>query len=162
VEERKTMALNNRRKAFCREYVKDWNAKEAAMRAGYSAHTAKQQGHRLLTNVYCREEIDRLSTDIADQNDVETGEIISGLRRIAFAPAESKVKDSDRLRAFELLGKYKSIFSERRIIETPERQRELSESQKAEPKRLAILLMNNPDNLAARTPDNDKGVESAG
>jgi phage terminase small subunit len=33
------------------EYLKDLNATQAAIRAGYSAKTAKQQGQRLLTNV---------------------------------------------------------------------------------------------------------------
>jgi predicted SPOUT superfamily RNA methylase MTH1 len=37
--------------AFVREYLIDRNATQAAIRAGYSAETAKQQGSRLLTNV---------------------------------------------------------------------------------------------------------------
>jgi hypothetical protein len=37
--------------AFVREYLIDRNATQAAIRAGYSADTAKQQGSRLLTNV---------------------------------------------------------------------------------------------------------------
>ena len=42
------MALNNRQRAFAREYLKDFNAKAAATRAGYSAKTAHAQGWRLL------------------------------------------------------------------------------------------------------------------
>ncbi|MHC4258967.1 MAG: terminase small subunit [Planctomycetota bacterium] len=102
--------MNDKQVAFCREYVKDWNAKEAAIRAGYSEHTAKQQGHRLLTKVYCRDEIKRLSAEIADQNDVEIREIIAELRSIAFGPEDEKVRNSDRLRALEMLGKYKGMF----------------------------------------------------
>jgi len=40
-----------RHEAFVREYLIDFNATKAAIRAGYSPHTAKAQGSRLLTNV---------------------------------------------------------------------------------------------------------------
>ena len=43
--------LTDKRRAFVREYVTDWNATQAAKRAGYSEKTAQQQGSRLLTNV---------------------------------------------------------------------------------------------------------------
>lgn len=43
--------LSARQEAFVAEYVKDRNAARAAIRAGYSPKTARQQGHRLLTNV---------------------------------------------------------------------------------------------------------------
>lgn len=35
---------------FAREYVKDYNATQAAIRAGYSEKTASSQGSRLLKN----------------------------------------------------------------------------------------------------------------
>lgn len=43
--------LNERQKRFCHEYIKDLNAKQAAIRSGYSERTAKSQGQRLLTHV---------------------------------------------------------------------------------------------------------------
>lgn len=41
--------LTPKQAAFVREYLIDRNATQAAIRAGYSADTAKQQGSRLLT-----------------------------------------------------------------------------------------------------------------
>ncbi len=41
--------LNGKRLVFAREYLVDQNATAAAVRAGYSPATAKQQGSRLLT-----------------------------------------------------------------------------------------------------------------
>ncbi len=70
---------------------------QAAVRAGYSTITTCSQGQRLLKDVEVRAEIDGLSADIADQNDVEVGEIITHLRRIAFAPEGARVSKSDRL-----------------------------------------------------------------
>jgi hypothetical protein len=52
---------------------------------------------------------------------------------------DDSVPVRDRLKAGELLGKYHAIFTERRVLETPERQRILSESDAAECRRLAIL-----------------------
>ena len=43
--------LNARQNLFCIEYIKDLNATQAAIRAGYSEKTARSQGQRLLTNV---------------------------------------------------------------------------------------------------------------
>lgn len=43
--------LNPKQRAFIREYAITKNATQAAVKAGYSEATAKQQGSRLLTNV---------------------------------------------------------------------------------------------------------------
>ena len=43
--------MSPKQQRFAEEYVVDHNATQAAIRAGYSEQTAKQQGSRLLTNV---------------------------------------------------------------------------------------------------------------
>lgn len=45
------MQLNDKQIRFVEEYLIDMNATQAAIRAGYSAKTARAQGARLLTNV---------------------------------------------------------------------------------------------------------------
>ena len=40
--------LTRKQKAFCREYLMDRNATQAAIRAGYSFQTAMEQGYQLL------------------------------------------------------------------------------------------------------------------
>lgn len=47
---KKAAGLTPRQARFVAEYQKDQNATQAAIRAGYSEGTAKQQGSRLLTN----------------------------------------------------------------------------------------------------------------
>jgi phage terminase small subunit len=44
--------ITPKQQKFVDEYLKDLNATQAAIRAGYSKKTAKQQATRLLTNVY--------------------------------------------------------------------------------------------------------------
>jgi phage terminase small subunit len=51
------MALTKKRMAFIREYLIDFNATQAAIRAGYSERSARSQGHRLLTNADILQEI---------------------------------------------------------------------------------------------------------
>lgn len=57
------MALTDKRKLFVDEYLKCWNASEAARRAGYSVRTAGAQGHRLLKDVEISAEIDRFKAE---------------------------------------------------------------------------------------------------
>lgn len=45
------MALSNKQQAFVNEYLVDFNATQAAIRAGYSVKTARQIGSKLLTKV---------------------------------------------------------------------------------------------------------------
>jgi hypothetical protein len=53
------VSLNDKQRDFAREYCLDKNATQAAIRAGYSAKTAKEQASRLLTNINVRAEIER-------------------------------------------------------------------------------------------------------
>lgn len=88
------------------------NATEAATRAGYSTHTARQQGSRLLTKAVIRAAVStRVASDpqIADRTARQRlwSEIAFG--RGAYREAELR----DRLKASELLGKSQADFVER-------------------------------------------------
>ncbi|MDR5611390.1 MULTISPECIES: terminase small subunit [unclassified Arsenophonus] len=54
------MALTDKQEAFCREYLIDLNATQAAIRAGYSEKTAHEQASRLLANVKVEKRIQGL------------------------------------------------------------------------------------------------------
>ena len=57
------MPLSEQNKLFAREYLVDFNATQAAVRANYSERTAKQQGSRLLTRVDVQEYLAELMSD---------------------------------------------------------------------------------------------------
>ena len=57
------MALNRKQRVFVSEYLKCWNASEAARRAGYRGR-ANTIGPRLLANVGIQEEIQRRLDEI--------------------------------------------------------------------------------------------------
>ncbi len=65
--------LSNKRQAFVEEYLLDFNATQAAIRAGYSEHTAHVQGPRLLGNVSVQVAIQqRLSEKVMKADEVLT------------------------------------------------------------------------------------------
>lgn len=57
--------LTAKQQRFVQEYLKDQNATQAAIRAGYSEATAKQQGSRLLTNVDVAAAVSAAQTKVA-------------------------------------------------------------------------------------------------
>ncbi|MBJ6722424.1 terminase small subunit [Bacillus sp. PR5] len=56
--------LNMQMQLFCAEYMKDMNATQAAIRAGYSEKTAKQQGSRLCSYAVVQERLQELHEEM--------------------------------------------------------------------------------------------------
>ena len=76
--------LTPRQAAFCREYLIDLNAKQAAIRAGYSENTATQQAARLLTNVNVQAQIDKLKAKRAERTDITADRVLTELDCMGF------------------------------------------------------------------------------
>lgn len=100
--------MNARQRSFCEHYAACGNAAEAARRAGYSERTARQQGERLLTNAdilaYIRQLQDQAaSARIADM--IEIRQTWTGVLR------DDGAKNSDRLKAGELLARAAGEFA---------------------------------------------------
>ena len=92
------MALNERQKRFCNEYMIDLNATQAAIRAGYSVKTANEQGARLLTNVSVQAEIQRLQAEISRRTGISQDRVIRELAKIAFLNPMNLVTSEGRIR----------------------------------------------------------------
>jgi hypothetical protein len=130
--------LTAKQKAFIEELPKNqWNGTRAAISAGYSPKSAGVMAHRLLKNPRIAEELEKRTAEIVNKTDVEVGEIISALCTIAFG---GRATNSEKLRALDLLGRYKGMFSERRVIEDVTRQRELDEAERRRAEELADLI----------------------
>jgi len=76
--------LNERQKLFCKEYVKDRNGTQAAIRAGYSEHTANEQASQLLAKLSIREEIKKRSEKKIKTDEEIRQKAIKELYRLAF------------------------------------------------------------------------------
>lgn len=84
--------LTWKRDAFCSEYLKDRNATQAAIRAGYSERTAKEQGYRLLTNVHVKARINKLARERAKKLEIETTDVLKRLWEKATADVNELVR----------------------------------------------------------------------
>jgi phage terminase small subunit len=81
----KRSAAADRHAVFAAEYLVDRNATQAAIRAGYSPHTAKQQGSRLLTNADVRGWIEAENAKTMAKLGVSRARVVSEFAAIAFA-----------------------------------------------------------------------------
>jgi phage terminase small subunit len=79
------MALNDKQRRFVAEYLVDLNATQAAIRAGYSAKTAKQQGSRLLTNVDVQAAMAEQQGTMAESLQVTAEDIVKELAKLGFS-----------------------------------------------------------------------------
>jgi phage terminase small subunit len=76
--------LNARQQRFVDEYLVDLNATRAAIRAGYSAKTALQQGPRLLVNVGVQEAIAKAMSKRSKKVEITQERVLLEFARVAF------------------------------------------------------------------------------
>lgn len=77
--------LNDRQKAFVREYVRTWNATKAAIKAGYAENSAAQTGYDLLRNPNVENAISIARTKTAELAGISALMIAEELKKIAFS-----------------------------------------------------------------------------
>ncbi len=78
------MKLSPKQETFSRQYVIDLNGTQAAIRAGYSKRTAKEQATRLLTNVHVRQFIKELRKTLSEKTDITAERVLRELEKIGF------------------------------------------------------------------------------
>lgn len=106
------MALNPKRMAFATEFLKDRNATQAAIRAGYSPKTAGVQGHELLKIPEIAELIAQETAKLAHKASITAEDVINGLRK----EATGADNDSARVAAWSWLGKHLKLFTEKQEL----------------------------------------------
>jgi len=110
--------LTAKQAAFVEEYLVDLNATAAAIRAGYSAKSARKVGSNLLTLPHVQAAIEEAMAERRERVEVTQDYVLARLK----AEAELKGKGAShvgRIRALELLGKHLGMFTEKREISGP-------------------------------------------
>lgn len=125
--------MTEKQKLFCLEYLKDCNATQAAIRAGYSRKTAGQIGEENLKKPEIRRYIDEQlnsikSKAIADVEEIqeyltavlrgksETEQVVIEWKGIGLTEARTITKtpeEKERLKAAELLGKAFGMYTDK-------------------------------------------------
>jgi phage terminase small subunit len=77
--------MNKKQQRFCQEYVIDHNATQAAIRAGYSEHSARITASKLLTKANIAGEVSRLEEEIAERCKIDAEKVLNELAKIAFS-----------------------------------------------------------------------------
>lgn len=126
------MALTKKQLLFANEYLKDCNATQSAIRAGYSKKTAYSQGQRMLKNVEVKKYIDEQLEKIKNEQIADAKEVITYLSSVMRGETKSEVvvvelagdgtskaknikklpDEKERLKAAELLGKRYGMFKD--------------------------------------------------
>lgn len=84
--------LTYRQKMFCLEYIKDLNAAQASVRAGFSPKHPNDGGAKLMAKPHVRAEVKRLMADREKRLEIAADEIINELIVIAKANAADFVQ----------------------------------------------------------------------
>jgi len=109
--------LKRKQAIFCREYLLDFNATQAAIRAGYSTRTAYSIGNENLKKPGIRKRIRELVAARNTRTLVAADRVLGKLAEIAFG--QFTVANRDRLRALDMLAKHVGIY-DRQQYEYPE------------------------------------------
>lgn len=108
------MALTEKQALFAAEYIVDFNATAAAVRAGYSERTASQKGYALLQNPEIMEEVKRGIDERVHRTRITQDYVLEKLKEIADQEAGDEIgshlRYGNKIRALELLGKHVGLF----------------------------------------------------
>jgi phage terminase small subunit len=106
----KPKKLTPKQKKFAKEYQKDLNGKQAAIRAGYSPKTAKEIASENLTKPNVAQEINKDLDKTLEKLGIDAEYILGGIKKTIERCEEEEKHDAGAiLKGFELLGKYKSL-----------------------------------------------------
>lgn len=124
--------LNDKQFKFCLEYCKDFNGRQAAIRAGYSKDSAQVNSSRMLSNANISKQLDLLLNRVRTNTIMDIQEIQERLTAIARGEVDEdvvvtentgnfkskakivqkKMAGKEQVKALELLGKANSLFKE--------------------------------------------------
>lgn len=104
--------LTDKQRLFCHEYLKDLNGTQAAIRAGYSENSAQEIASENLSKPMVSEYLEKLKNEKFSKVNIEIDDILKDIIDTRTEAALEK-KHSDRLKANELLGKYKKMWTDK-------------------------------------------------
>lgn len=157
------MALTDKQKRFCEEYLIDLNATQAAIRAGYSPKTAEQTASRLLRNVKLQEYIAERQKELSRSTQITQERVIKELALIAFSNNADYAHVVEKKMQVEAGGALVDVLDKDgkpvmyRTVE-PVLTEELTEEQK----RALAVIKKGRDGLEVKSCDKVKALELLG
>ena len=103
--------LTDKQKIFVYEYLVDYNATQAAIRAGYSKDTAGAIGAENLKKPQIQQFLEKYQKDRSEKCGIKFNMIIDELRKIGFADIDPEsVRPTDKIKALETMSKLLGFF----------------------------------------------------
>lgn len=121
------MGLNEKQLMFCKEFLIDLNATQAAIRAGYSKKTAKEIGCENLTKPNIAAEIQKLMDSRSQRVEIDADYVLGGIKELTerciqaepvrdengTPTGEWKFEVAGGFKGYELLGKHLKLFTDK-------------------------------------------------
>jgi len=95
--------LNNKQRTFVEEYLVDLNATQAAIRAGYSEHTAKDIGCENLAKPNIQTAIAEAMDERSQRTEITADRVLEEIAKIGFLDVRNIFTDADELKAISTL-----------------------------------------------------------
>ena len=124
--------MTDKQSIFVQEYLKDLNATQAAIRAGYSAHTAYSIGQENLNKPEIKQAIDAAMSERQQRTELTQDYVLHNLQEIAercmqkspvMTKGEQAIDEEGRhlwtfdarnaIRALELIGRHMGMFNDK-------------------------------------------------
>lgn len=90
--------LTGMQEMFCREYIIDLNATQAAIRAGYSAKTAREQASRMLSNININNRIAELMKERKKRVNITADDVLINLYKMATLDISDIINDDGSIK----------------------------------------------------------------
>jgi phage terminase small subunit len=107
--------LTQKQKRFCEEYLVDFNATQAVIRAKYTKKSASSMGYENLQKDQIQKYISELVKARSLRTQVTADRVMEELAKIAFANEGEKT--GDKLKALDVLAKHVGIFDNQPNLE---------------------------------------------
>jgi len=111
--------LTDKQRRFCEEYIVDFNATQAAIRAGYSEKTAAAIGAENLTKPNIQEFIRGLQKELSERTKITAEMVIQELAKIGFSDIKNYFEGDQKQRDITRLdNKLTAAVSQIKVTET--------------------------------------------
>ena len=108
----KDTPLTPKQGMFCKEYLVDLNATQAAIRAGYSENTASEMGYENLTKPHIAEYVQGLMNKRSKRVEIDADWVLNGIKDLTNTLMDSETPQH-AYKGFELAGKHLQLFTDK-------------------------------------------------
>jgi len=108
--------LTAKQKQFCKEYLIDLNATQAAIRAGYSKKTARTIAAQNLAKLNIAEYVQELMNKRSEKVEISSDWVLKGIKDLTDKLVGGE-DPSKAYKGFELAGRHLKLFTEKFEVE---------------------------------------------